>query len=821
MVKLTVPLLLAVLAALLLPWSGPAHGADALIQQRAEAVFSEDDRRFLASLPELRVMVDDNFVPLSRYDAAKSAYEGISVDLFRFVADQLGLKYRLIHDPALSWSDKVGLFKAQKIDLLLPVSITPEREQGGLFTASYYETYYGAIGKKSRGIRIKDTKDLAFFRVGLVKDTAIVPYVQSLVPAERTVLFDDQIALYQAVRSGVIDLALQNQHVFLEDRFNLEYFDLAMLHAIVESPRRYSYYLTRTESNQRLAALMDRCLAGLDLTRLVARYERGEDELVQRYIEQEQEKKFLKIGIGAALVLLALLGAASINHRRLAAKLAASLEMVRRQQEDLRESEESYRNQFACNSLPMLLVDPYNGAILDANDAAVGYYGHARERLLDLRMADLDLSAPTLAWPTAADQAQCRALQTRHRLASGDRRDVELSVSPIQFTGRMVLHVIIQDITERKRAETALSSSLSLLNSTLESTANGILVVNLNGRITLWNQKFANLWRIPEGLLASGDDGPLLDHVLGLVAQPGAFLARIRELYARAEESGDDLIPLTDGRTIERYSRPQRIGQAVVGRVWSFQDITDRKRAEELRDEIEKIIHHDLRSPAGSAVSLARVLSLSPTLSPQDRDLVLHLESVGQRMLDTLNLSLELYKIESGTYRYHPQAIAPRALLAEVAKALLVLPEHAGKRIELLPVDSGTGDGIGDGTGDGTGAEIGPAQILVTGDPFLLRMTLQNLLQNALEASRAEDHVTVEVMCNGECAIEIRNQGTVPEQIRNRFFQKHVTWGKKKGTGLGTYAARLMAETQGGRLTMRTSDTENQTVLCLRLPSQV
>ena len=137
------------------------------------------------------------------------------------------------------------------------------------------------------------------------------------------------------------------------------------------------------------------------------------------------------------------------------------------------------------------------------------------------------------------------------------------------------------DITERKQAEEALVSSLSLLKSTMESTADGILVVDLNGRITLWNHKFADMWHIPEELLSDRLDETALNYVLEQLAQPETFLGKIRELYGRPEESSEDRLDLADGRIFQRYSQPERIGDEIVGRVWSFSDITERKRAED------------------------------------------------------------------------------------------------------------------------------------------------------------------------------------------------------------------------------------------------
>ncbi|MFZ3138904.1 MAG: PAS-domain containing protein [Thermodesulfovibrionales bacterium] len=138
---------------------------------------------------------------------------------------------------------------------------------------------------------------------------------------------------------------------------------------------------------------------------------------------------------------------------------------------------------------------------------------------------------------------------------------------------------------ELLHANSEMRGFISLLNATIESTADGILVVNRQGKIVSFNQKFMKIWHIPQQIVESRDDEQALSFVLDQLKNPDGFLNKVRELYANPEaESYDELI-FKDERVFERYSQPQRIGQAVVGRVWSFRDITERKRAEE---EIKK-----------------------------------------------------------------------------------------------------------------------------------------------------------------------------------------------------------------------------------------
>ncbi|QSQ27083.1 PAS domain S-box protein [Pyxidicoccus parkwayensis] len=133
--------------------------------------------------------------------------------------------------------------------------------------------------------------------------------------------------------------------------------------------------------------------------------------------------------------------------------------------------------------------------------------------------------------------------------------------------------------------------SHSLLRATLESTADGLLVVDARGRIVDFNRQFVELWGIPEDVIATRDDKRAIACALTRLVDPAAFLAKVEALYATPEATSFDVLEFKDGRTIERYSQPQRLGARVVGRVWSFRDVTNRKRSERERDALLRKEH--------------------------------------------------------------------------------------------------------------------------------------------------------------------------------------------------------------------------------------
>ena len=133
-----------------------------------------------------------------------------------------------------------------------------------------------------------------------------------------------------------------------------------------------------------------------------------------------------------------------------------------------------------------------------------------------------------------------------------------------------------------KQTEQKLRESLSLLQAALDSTADGILVVDREGRIVSFNSKFTQLWCIPDSVLATRSDEQTLAFVLDELKNPAGFLTKVRELYSQPDARSFDVLELKDGRVFERHSQPQYTDNQAVGRVWSFRDVTEGRRVDTL-----------------------------------------------------------------------------------------------------------------------------------------------------------------------------------------------------------------------------------------------
>src|SRR5256714_13720222 len=195
---------------------------------------------------------------------------------------------------------------------------------------------------------------------------------------------------------------------------------------------------------------------------------------------------------------------------------------------------------------------------------------------------------------------------------------VHLTVSIVRSVNGEPLYLVafVDDITERRNAQREASRSLSLLRATLESTADGILVVDVDGKILSFNQKMADMWELPAEVFNSGDDQRAIGAALEKLVHPDDFMAKVLELYQHPYEASYDVLELKDGRIFERYSQPQLIDDVAVGRVWSFRDVTARNRAEEqttalVREQAARAEAENSEKRAALLAEASRVLSAS------------------------------------------------------------------------------------------------------------------------------------------------------------------------------------------------------------------
>jgi len=216
-----------------------------------------------------------------------------------------------------------------------------------------------------------------------------------------------------------------------------------------------------------------------------------------------------------------------------------------------------------------------------------------------------------------------------------------------------------------------------------------------------------------------------------------------------------------------------------------------------LRGDVERITRHDLKTPLNPILSYPALMKNDDNLTEKQAKYINTIESSGRKMLNMINMSLDLYKMEQGTYEVKPDKV----------DLIQVFDEIKGETKIRLKVKRLTVETMIDGSPAGESD-----QFILPGEKLLLYSMLANLFKNSVEASPKKEKIIIAMKQGENRSVSIHNQGTVPEEIRDTFFEKYATAGKSEGTGLGTYSARLIAETLGGNISLDTSEDGGTTI---------
>jgi K+-sensing histidine kinase KdpD len=218
-----------------------------------------------------------------------------------------------------------------------------------------------------------------------------------------------------------------------------------------------------------------------------------------------------------------------------------------------------------------------------------------------------------------------------------------------------------------------------------------------------------------------------------------------------------------------------------------------------MREDVDRIMRHDLKGPLSGIIGIPEALLEDDNLSDEQRELLSYIHDSGAKMLRMINESLVLYKIETGTFQLNPELVNIRDVIEQVVASLGNICESNQASIEIRLTET----------------------ITVLGNAMLCYSALTNLIKNALEAAPEKSNILITgVSKDHKAVIAITNPGSVPDEIRQCFFDKYTTSGKKSGTGLGTYSARILIEAQNGDISLDTSLPGSVTII-VELPAVI
>jgi PAS domain S-box-containing protein len=278
------------------------------------------------------------------------------------------------------------------------------------------------------------------------------------------------------------------------------------------------------------------------------------------------------------------------------AALQAEVDERKRAEAAVQRSEEHFRSLIENASDIITILDD-QGVIRYQSPAAQRIHGHSDEEMIGKNAFGYfhpdDVTGAVAALSEVVNNpGTTRSVEYRWRHKDGYYMIFESAgrtILPDSAAAGIVVNT--RDVSERKQAEDELRFQKTLLEAQSEATIDGILVVSIDGKIISFNHRFAEMWGIPEEVVAARSDEAALQAVRDKLADPQEFLARVTYLYGHPDEESRDEIPLKDGRTFDRYSAPVKSTDGThYGRVWYFRDVTEREQAEAaLRESEERL----------------------------------------------------------------------------------------------------------------------------------------------------------------------------------------------------------------------------------------
>ena len=448
----------------------------------------------------------------------------------------------------------------------------------------------------------------------------------------------------------------------------------------------------------------------------------------------------------------------------------------------------------------LLLVDPASLVILAANPAAARLLGHPADALVGMSITDIECAlADLFFWEEvrAGGVIEEQVMEGLYRRADDSLLSASKSIRRIPEG----IHVRATDIGAQKRAEDELALMASRLRATLEATADGILVVDREGRVVNMNRRLARLWQLPEDLLTRHDDAALLDHLIQAVEAPDVLRCL---LTSQGLSETFDTLPLRDGRIFELSARPARHDEEVIGRVFCVTDVTERHRAEQAliaardaataasraKSDFLAMMSHEIRTPMNGIIGMAQLLEMAPH-SAEQKDYISTIQKSGEALLGIINDILDYSKIEARKMSLEQVGFDLRQLVADVER--LFRPKAREKALDFSAA-------VTDNT----------PRVLI-GDPTRLRQVLMNLVGNAFKFTahgRVGIHVTANPGDAGRTHLRFTVSdtgiGIAPDKCRHIFtpFEQAdmSTTRRYGGTGLGLSICRMLCGLMDGEI---------------------
>lgn len=475
-----------------------------------------------------------------------------------------------------------------------------------------------------------------------------------------------------------------------------------------------------------------------------------------------------------------------------------------------------------------IVVVNQRGIIEFANEQTEALFGWPREELLGqpierlvperLHGVHVGDRSRYMAAPTTRPMGSGRELQAVRR--DGTELPVEISLSPLQTEGGLLVSSIIRDVSERRRLEAEARRTADHLRSAVESIQDAFALFDADDRLVLCNSTYREIFgRSVEGPIVGRRYEEILDVALVDVLGPDlaarqALRERCLAYHARLDAPLD--VVTTSGRNLRISERRTPEGGTVV-LVWDLTD--DARREEELRrmraiaeaaslakSEFLSSMSHELRTPLNAVLGFAQLLrrDKKQPLGERQQGMLGHIIKGGEHLLRLIDDVLDLARIEAGRVTISTEPVGVSDVLAEVKNALEPLAErnHITLLVEPLPGE--------------------PLEILA--DRTRFTQILVNYGSNAIKYGRPEGHVRFRATAAraGYVRVDVIDDGIgIPPSKHNRIFQPFQRAGQEtgpiEGTGIGLAITKRLAELMGGEVGFE-SDIDRGSDFWVELP---
>jgi PAS domain S-box-containing protein len=452
----------------------------------------------------------------------------------------------------------------------------------------------------------------------------------------------------------------------------------------------------------------------------------------------------------------------------------------------------------------IMVVDSSSLVLIDVNRITCQMLGYGREALIGQPVSLVECSLQDVFfWEDLKTQPRfegARIIESEWLALNGASFPVEKCVTSYAEGNSSYWVIHVEDLTLRRKIEEEQLFLTSQLQASFEATAEGIMVADLYGNIVNMNRRFAEMWQLADNVLASRNEALIIGQLLTCLNNRTEFSERLNSLLDNAQSESEDVLSLADGRYIVCVSKPQFQRDNLMGRVFSFRNITAMKHAEtslvaardaaqqanQVKSQFLSQMSHELRTPLNSIIGFAQLLEMESNGSTREQ--LTTISRTGKHLLSIINEILDLSKIEAGRIEIECIPFSPIQILLDVAALLEIQIREKELQFKIhyaFPLPS-----------------------IIHSDPTRFRQILLNLCTNALKYTE-HGSIEIHVSCKEESLTMaivdtgIGISGAQQKKLFAAFSQADSSTTRRYGgTGLGLYISNQFAQLLGGSITV-------------------